>query len=332
MLQLFNFECFSFRLNFKELPTFMVFEMPGRNYSMFCTKTYELTNFSLVFTKKSVCFVGFLCAFVVYSLAATHCVDYIKYKKNMQCIAKRHIRISALFRCSWLTFGLLTCFSQSDGWDRTSQLTSLSMLLLDPFYRTFEGFQVVQHLSVFALTHHMQILIAKEWCSFGHQFARRCGHNEEEKHWHSELAPIFFQVRRKPSTAVAFWRHLAQWLECVATLLRQDPSCFEFNERLLIFLADETYLCRFGTFLCNSQRERKNEQLSRRTVSIWSFVNDAENRLTVAKCAQNGGFVDARWWLVFQHFLLARKKREKQCERVQSGETSGILEKLLVAM
>ena len=30
----------------------------------------------------------------------------------------------------------------SDGWDRTSQLTSLAMLMLDSFYRTTEGFMV----------------------------------------------------------------------------------------------------------------------------------------------------------------------------------------------
>ena len=30
----------------------------------------------------------------------------------------------------------------SDGWDRTSQLTSLSMLLLDSYYRTLTGFMV----------------------------------------------------------------------------------------------------------------------------------------------------------------------------------------------
>ena len=31
----------------------------------------------------------------------------------------------------------------SDGWDRTPQITALAELMLDPYYRSIEGFQVI---------------------------------------------------------------------------------------------------------------------------------------------------------------------------------------------
>ncbi|CAI5505314.1 unnamed protein product [Closterium sp. Naga37s-1] len=48
----------------------------------------------------------------------------------------------------------------SDGWDRTPSLVSLAMLLLDPYYRTFQGFQS---------------LVETHWAAFGHPFADRLG-------------------------------------------------------------------------------------------------------------------------------------------------------------
>lgn len=60
---------------------------------------------------------------------------------------------------------LLHC---SDGWDRTPQLTSLTLLLHDGHSRTREGFAS---------------LVEKEWVSFGHRFATR----------QAEGVPIFLQ-------------------------------------------------------------------------------------------------------------------------------------------
>ncbi|XP_041057873.1 myotubularin-related protein 3 isoform X7 [Carcharodon carcharias] len=89
----------------------------------------------------------------------------------------------------------------SDGWDRTPQIVALSKLLLDPYYRTIEGFQV---------------LVEMEWLDFGHKFADRCGHGENSDDL-NERCPVFLQ-----------------WLDCVHQLQRQFPCSFEFNEAFLV--------------------------------------------------------------------------------------------------
>ncbi|XP_012584919.1 PREDICTED: myotubularin-related protein 2, partial [Condylura cristata] len=65
----------------------------------------------------------------------------------------------------------------SDGWDRTAQLTALAMLMLDGHYRTVRGFQV---------------LVEKEWLSFGHRFQLRLGHGDKN-HADADRSPVFLQ-------------------------------------------------------------------------------------------------------------------------------------------
>uniref|UniRef100_A0A8C7URG8 phosphatidylinositol-3,5-bisphosphate 3-phosphatase n=1 Tax=Oncorhynchus mykiss TaxID=8022 RepID=A0A8C7URG8_ONCMY len=133
----------------------------------------------------------------------------------------------------------------SDGWDRTPQIAALSKLLLDPYYRTIEGFQV---------------LVETEWLDFGHKFADRCGHGENSEDL-NERCPVFLQ-----------------WLDCVHQLQRQFPCSFEFNEAFLVKMVQHSYSCLFGTFLCNSGKEREDRRVRERTCSVWSLLRPA-NRI-----------------------------------------------------
>ncbi|XP_030216568.1 phosphatidylinositol-3,5-bisphosphate 3-phosphatase MTMR2 isoform X2 [Gadus morhua] len=128
----------------------------------------------------------------------------------------------------------------SDGWDRTAQLTSLSMLMLDGFYRTTRGFQV---------------LLEKEWLSFGHRFQLRIGHGDKN-HTDADRSPVF-----------------VQFIDCVWQMTRQFPAAFEFNENFLVTMLDHLYSGLFGTFLCNSEQQRVKEELPKRSMSLWSFIN-----------------------------------------------------------
>ena len=133
----------------------------------------------------------------------------------------------------------------SDGWDRTAQLTSLAMLMLDSFYRSIEGFE---------------ILVQKEWISFGHKFASRIGHGDKN-HADADRSPIFLQ-----------------FIDCVWQMSKQFPTAFEFNEHFLITILDHLYSCRFGTFLYNCESARERQKVTERTVSLWSLINSNKDK------------------------------------------------------
>jgi myotubularin-related protein 1/2 len=123
----------------------------------------------------------------------------------------------------------------SDGWDRTAQLSALAQIMLDPYYRTLSGFAS---------------LVEKDWCSFGHQFQRRCSHPTSD-----QTSPIFLQ-----------------FIDAVYQLTLQFPTHFQFNELLLSSVAEAVYSSWYGTFQKNSESERGLFLSSVASVSVWDVI------------------------------------------------------------
>lgn len=132
----------------------------------------------------------------------------------------------------------------TDGWDRTTQIVTLTKIIADPYYRTFEGFKA---------------LICRDWIGFGHKFADRTGSRSSVN---GESSPVFLQ-----------------WLDCVHQLHHMFPDAFQFSLSYLTKLALHCYSGLFGTFLWNSQFERENwnKDNGDETLSIWSFLDESKS-------------------------------------------------------
>ena len=130
----------------------------------------------------------------------------------------------------------------SDGWDRTTQLCSMSQILLEKRYRTIDGFIN---------------LIEKDWLSFGHQFKYRNNYTNIENS--KEFCPIFIQ-----------------FLDSLYQIMKQNYCEFEYNFDFLVFLAKECLNGRYGTFLFNNDYERHIYYAHKYTVSIWDYVKENE--------------------------------------------------------
>lgn len=63
--------------------------------------------------------------------------------------------------------------------------------------------------------------------------------------------------------------------------MRQFPDAFEFSDAYLQELGDHLYSCRFGTFLCDSERDRVKWDVRRQTQSVWTHLCDDDNDVFV---------------------------------------------------
>lgn len=151
---------------------------------------------------------------------------------------------AASFVARAITDGISVIVHCSDGWDRTAQTCSLAALLIDPYYRTIDGFQA---------------LIEKDWIAFGHKFSERCGHLQQADA--KEVAPVF-----------------TQFIDCVYQIQLQHPCEFEFTEKFLISLHDHVYSCQFGNFIGNCEKDRTEMRVHENCYSLWAYMDSQRDK------------------------------------------------------
>ncbi|XP_045046711.2 myotubularin-related protein 9-like isoform X3 [Desmodus rotundus] len=134
----------------------------------------------------------------------------------------------------------------AEGMDSTLLVTSLAQLILDPLSRTMAGFQE---------------LVEREWIQAGHPFQLRCAHSAFSHARPKHEAPTFLL-----------------FLDCVWQLGRQFPLSLEFGEGLLLALFEHAYASPFGTFLCNSEKERCLCEVRTQTHSLWSGLSQSKEQ------------------------------------------------------
>ena len=163
-----------------------------------------------------------LCSLLLNPIPIMNDINFTKHVEDTNYLTN----IRLLLKCSLETVFMLkknlpVLVHCSHGWDRTAQITALTQLFLDPYYRTIDGFK---------------ILIEKEFLSFGHQFFLRCGHglnnnNNNRNNYsnnnsnnHRGLNP---NVKQEDQLSPIFF----QFLDCTWQLLKQHVHYFEFNSR-----------------------------------------------------------------------------------------------------
>jgi len=100
------------------------------------------------------------------------------------------------------------------------------------------------------------VLIEKEFVSFGHQFSFRSACAKKKAIEKRKFSPI-----------------LIQFLDCVYQVMNQFQTLFEFNSKLLVDIAFHYFSLRFGTFIGNSEKQRKELKVKEQTISLWTFIN-----------------------------------------------------------
>eukprot|EP00834_Sanchytrium_tribonematis_P007397 NODE_662_length_4925_cov_0.478243.p1 type:complete len:416 gc:universal NODE_662_length_4925_cov_0.478243:1199-2446(+) len=135
------------------------------------------------------------------------------------------LRGSALIVYAMDTQSIPCLIHCSDGWDRTPQLSALTILCLNSEYRTLEG---------------LSKLVEVEFGFYSHKFKDRLGYTEYEKDLKESSTNVLrstmksFNSQQSPIMLQFYW--------CVYLLQQKHPRAFNFKAECLIRMVECLYL------------------------------------------------------------------------------------------
>lgn len=133
---------------------------------------------------------------------------------------------------------LIYCTSGTNG---SCLISSLSQIIIEPHYRTFEGFKV---------------LVWKEWIYFQHNFVAKNDLNKLNIEDECRYLPLFIF-----------------FLDCVAQLIHMNPFKFEFTKDYLAQLSMRVLSNKFFEFVQSGyQQNLEKDQSNIKLVSVFSVI------------------------------------------------------------
>eukprot|EP01132_Coremiostelium_polycephalum_P000557 gene557-702_t len=136
-------------------------------------------------------------------------------------------------------------------------LSSLTQLILDPYYRTFYG---------------IQVLIQKEWCEYGFPFGKQYSDSNKNN--------VTSSTSSTSSSSSTLLVSFILFCDCLIQLLQQYPFDFEFNEEFVLFICENSFSCRFGNFVSKNHKDFEQLNVLKNTYSIWLYISTNINLFT----------------------------------------------------
>jgi Leucine-rich repeat (LRR) protein len=180
--------------------------------------------------------------------------------------------------------GLL--FQSPSNFPIATVISSFIQLLIDPYYRSFEGFAQ---------------LLEKDWCYYGHSFKfprksatssttstypNSCSTSSSTSPFSSSSPPT--EQSLGAQSGFPSWAHqhslpLLFFLDLVFQVIQQFPTSFAFNDRFLRHIFKSVHSCRFSTFLLTTEQNRL--AYTKPATTIWSLaINSPRKARFVNPC------------------------------------------------